>query len=177
MLVALIAACEVGFWVALLAGLATRYLLRRPRLSVAILLGVPLLDAVLLVAGAADLLGGATADFTHGLAAVYLATSLAFGHSMIKWADVRFAHRFADGPPPEKPPKGGPEHARRQRGNWLRHLLAWGIGCGLMMTDVLIAGEERTQQLLYMAGLWTVILAIDFVWSFSYTLWPKKTAD
>jgi hypothetical protein len=30
-LLAVIAACEIGFWVLLAAGMATRYLLRRPK--------------------------------------------------------------------------------------------------------------------------------------------------
>ncbi|MCF6506523.1 hypothetical protein E9549_03735, partial [Blastococcus sp. MG754426] len=58
MLVAIIA-CEIGFWVVLAAGLLTRYVLRRPRLGGALLLGVPLVDAVLLVLTAVDLGSGA----------------------------------------------------------------------------------------------------------------------
>ncbi|MDT7650336.1 MAG: hypothetical protein QOI36_1742, partial [Pseudonocardiales bacterium] len=33
--------------------------------------------------------------------------TVAFGHSMIRWADARFAHRFAGGPPPPRPPRYG----------------------------------------------------------------------
>ena len=60
-----------------------------------------------------DLRAGATADVFHGLAAIYVGVSVAFGHRMIRWADEHFAHRFAGGPPPKRPPKHGPEHARR----------------------------------------------------------------
>ena len=68
LLYVLIVACEIGFWVILLLGLACRYLLRREQLSRALLLGVPLVDALLLVFTAIDLSNGATATFAHGLA-------------------------------------------------------------------------------------------------------------
>jgi len=112
MLLAVIVAAEIGFWVLLTAGLGTRYLLRRRRLGAILLASVPVVDLVLLVATVIDLRGGATADFTHGLAAAYIGFSVAFGHSVIRWADQRFAHRFAGGPPPWRAPRGGRERAR-----------------------------------------------------------------
>ncbi|RQX50832.1 hypothetical protein DLJ57_10885, partial [Micromonospora chalcea] len=95
MLVAVIVGCEVAFWVVLLAGLIARYPLRRPRLGAALLIAVPVVDLVLLAATMIDLRRGATATFAHGLAAAYLGFSVAFGHRMVRWADERFAHRFA----------------------------------------------------------------------------------
>ncbi len=102
MIVTLIVACEVGFWVAVLAGLLARYPLRRPRLGAALLIAAPAIDVVLLTLVAVDLLRGGTASWQHGLAAIYIGFSVAFGHQVIAWADVRFAHRFASGPPPVK---------------------------------------------------------------------------
>src|ERR671911_1593543 len=107
MLIAVVVACEIGFWVVLGAGLLARYGLGRRRLGAILLACVPLVDVVLLVATVIDLGQGATADFGHGLAAAYIGFSVAFGHSMIRWADERFAHRFAGGPPPTRPPKDG----------------------------------------------------------------------
>ncbi len=176
MLYALIIACEVGFWVVLLAGLVARYLLRRPRLGASLLVCVPLVDLVLLVASAQDLrYGGGEADLAHGLAAIYLGVSVAWGHAMVRWADARFAYRFAGGPPPPRTPKTGPEHARRERHQWGRHLLAWAIGCALLLGGVALVGDpDRTGALTGIAGGWTLVLAVDFLWSFSYTLWPRK---
>jgi len=110
-LLGIIVACETGFWVILLAGLVARYLLRLPRLGLILLACVPLVDVVLLIATVISLRGGETASVTHGLAAVYIGFSVAFGHGMIRRADERFAHRFAGGPPPSKPPKYGRAHA------------------------------------------------------------------
>ena len=175
MIYAVIVACEVGFWVVLLAGLAARYGLRRPRLGGALLVCVPLVDAVLLLASVLDLRYGGRAGVAHGVAAVYLGVSVAWGHSMVRWADARFAHRFAGGPPPSRPPVGGPEHARYQRGQWTRHLLAWAVGCALLLGGVALVGDPyRSGELVGIARTWTLVLVVDFLWSMSYTLWPRK---
>ena len=79
-----IIACEIGFWVVLVAGLGARYILRRRLLSHILLVCVPLLDLALLTLIAWDLVAnGATAQFEHGLGALYLGFSLAFGHRII----------------------------------------------------------------------------------------------
>ena len=176
MIYAVIVACEVGFWVFLLAGLITRYLLHRPRLGAALLICVPLVDLTLLLVSALDLrYGGGEADFAHGLAAIYLGVSVAFGHSMVRWADARFAHRFSGGLLPPRPPKTGPEHARRERRQWARHLLAWAVGCSLLLGGVVFVGDpSRIGALIGTAQGWTVVLAVDFLWSFSYALRPPK---
>ena len=42
---------------------------------------------------------------------------------------------------------------------------------------ILVVGEPaRTERLKAMALQWAVILGIDFIYSFSYTFWPKKQA-
>lgn len=97
MLVTIIVACEVGFWVFIAAGLIARYPLRRPRLGAVLLICAPVVDLILLGASAIDLSRGAPAEVAHGLAAAYIGFSVAFGHGMIRWADERFAHRFAAG--------------------------------------------------------------------------------
>ncbi len=166
--------CEIGFWVVLLAGLSTRYFLGQQRLSTVLLAGVPLVDLLLLMFTVIDLSNGGTATSAHGLAAIYIGFSVAFGHRLIRWADERFSYWFADGPPPTKPPKTGRAHAQHERHQWGRHFLAWIIGCALLLGAVALIGNfDRTRVLTEMAKLWSVILAIDFVWSFSYTIWPK----
>lgn len=53
---------------------------------------IPILDAVLFLAAAADLYRGAAATMAHAVAAVYIGVSVAFGKSMIQWADERFRY-------------------------------------------------------------------------------------
>ena len=71
-------------------------------------------DLVLLTVSILDLRQGGDASIVHAIAAIYIGVSVGFGHAMIRWADVRFAHRFADGPAPAKPPKHGTAAARRE---------------------------------------------------------------
>ncbi len=175
MLVTFIIVAEIAFWLVLLAGLAARYLLGRRRLGPALLAATPLVDLLLLAVATVDLRRGAEARLAHALAAVYIGVSVAWGPTLVAWADARFAHRFAGGPSPDRPPRTGAGHAARERRGWFRHLLAWSIGSALLGLGVLLVGDtDRTRALISVAALWTLVLVIDFAISFSYTLWPRK---
>ena len=177
-MLALIVACEVAFWVLLALGLAARYLLRARRLSTALLVSVPLVDVVLLIASVVDLRRGGVAHLTHGLAAIYIGVSVAFGPQMIDWADQRFAHRFAGGPPPVRPPKTGRAHAAHARRQWLRHLLAYAVAAATLGLFTLLVGDvSRTGPLWQPMGTWAVVLVVDFLISFSYTLFPRRASS
>lgn len=175
MLLGVIIACEIGFWVFLVAGLGARYLLRRRRTGAALLVGTVLVNIPLLIATVADLRGGATANVVHGLAAAYLGYTIAFGHSMVRWADERFAHRFAGGPPPRGKPKYGRERARYERREFAKAALAWAVSCGLLLGAIVLVGDaERTQALRGWIYQLTVVLAIWSIWPITHTLWPAK---
>jgi hypothetical protein len=103
----LIVACEVAFWLILLLSLIVRYLLHREAVSRWLLLSLPAVDALLLVFTALDLRAGSTAKTAHGLAAVYVGFTIAFGPVAVRWADARFAHRFASGAVPVRAPSTG----------------------------------------------------------------------
>ena len=148
------------------AGLALRELLtgRWQTVSTILLICVPLVDLVLLAATIIDLRGGTVADTSHGLAA-YIGFSIAFGHSLVRWADAHFAHRFAGGPRPETPPRDGWVRARHQRREWGKAVLAWSISCLLLLGGIALVGEaERIQAL--QAWIWqlTMVLAIWLIW-------------
>lgn len=169
-----IVACEIGFWIILLGGLASRYLFDQRRLSTFVLACIPLIDLFLLAFSIIDLRSGGTATIAHGFAAIYIGISIAWGKHLINWVDERFAYWFADGPPPSKPPKTGQAHARYERRMWGRHLLSWVVGCILLLGAVILVGDpSRTAVLAGIAFKWTLLLVLDFVWSFHYTLWPK----
>jgi hypothetical protein len=173
--IALIAAAEIAFWLLLLGGLILRYPLRRPRAGLALLVATPFVDLALLAATTLDLYRGGEAALPHALAAVYIGVSVAWGKRIVAWTDARFAHRVAGGPPPERPPRTGAQHAARERREWLRHLLAWAVGTGFLGLGVIVAGDvDRASALVRVMALWTFVLAIDFGISFSYTLWPRR---
>jgi hypothetical protein len=176
---ALIVVCEVGFWVALAAGLAVRYGLRQHRLSLLLLLLSPVLDLVLLVVTTVDLLDGGRAGAAHGLAAGYLAGTVVWGHRILRWADERVAHRFAGGPPPWRPPKYGAARVRLEWAEWGRAVVFWALACGLLGAMTLVVGDAgRTSALTAWMGRYTLVLVIWFVvdplWT---TLSPPKAPE
>ena len=174
MIAGVLIAAELTFWLLLGAGLWARYRMGRRQLGAVLLALTPLVDLVVLGASVADLRGGAVATSWHALAAVYIGVSVAFGARIVAWADARFAHRYAGVPLPARPQRGGPAHARREREGWYRHLLAWTIGATLLVTAVAVVGDaDRTAALVHVLRVWTAVLAIDFLVSFSYTLWPR----
>ncbi|GAA2998944.1 hypothetical protein [Streptomyces fulvorobeus] len=175
MIVVLIVLCEVGFWVLLAAGLALRYLARRPRLGAAVLLCEPLLEVVLLVVTAVDLRNGAEPDWKHGLAAVYIGFTVGLGHSAIRWADARFAHRFAGGPPPVKPPRYGRARAVHEWRTAARWTTAAVTAMALLQAAVWYVGDDGNTGSLEMwqqKMVW--LIGINLVIAGSYTLFPKR---
>ncbi len=174
MLIALIVAAEIAFWVLLAMGLAARYLLRRKRLSTVLLASVPLVDLVLLIATTIDLAGGATARGAHGLAAAYIGVSVAFGPSMVRWADERFAHRFAGGPEPWKPPRGGRERTRYEWREFGKAALAWTVAVALLLGAIAVVGDAaRTEALQGWIARLSMVLAIWSLWPITHTIWPS----
>ncbi len=121
----LIIACEIAFWVVLGIALAVRYLLSRERLSRVLLFSLPGIDLLLLLFTAMDLDSGTPATFAHGLATAYVGFTVAFGGVLIRWADARFAHRFAGGPAPKPAPSVGWEAVRYEMALWIRCIVAW----------------------------------------------------
>jgi hypothetical protein len=175
-LLAVIAGCEIGFWVLLAAGMLTRYVLRLPRVGLVLLAMVPLVDVVMLVASVIDIRSGGEPSFKHSLAAIFIGVSVGFGHQSLKWADGWAAYRFAGGPRPQKPKKGSREKARRERQGWYRHLLAYCVGVVVMIALGLLSGHGY-DALLGPAWTWTIVLVIDGFVSFSYSAGVKDDED
>lgn len=172
LILAVIVACEIGFWVLVVLGLLARYALRWRGTGAVLLAMTPVVDVVLLSAVVVDLRGGGTATFSHGLAALYLGVSVAYGHKMVRWADVRFAHRFADGPAPVKP--YGREHTRACWTDVARTAVAVGIAAGILwLLTALVEDPSRTSALVGIYPVLGIWFAVDLVWAISYTLGPK----
>jgi hypothetical protein len=173
-IVGLIVACEAGFWVLLTAGLAVRYLLKRRRTSVALLLCEPLLEVVLFVVTAVDLKNGATPGWEHGLAALYIGFTVAYGHCTIRWLDGHAAHRLAGGPPPVGPPRYGMARAGHEGRLWLRTVLAAAVACALLQAAIAYVGDGNTESL--RSFQWVALRAagIHGLVALTYVIRPKK---
>lgn len=173
MILGIILACEVGFWIVVGAGLLARYPLRRRRLGLTLLAMAPVVDLVLLAAVGAHLRAGHDATWTHSLAAIYLGISVAYGHRMIGWADERFAHRWAGGPPPTK--LYGAAHTRHCWADVGRTLLALAVTALVTQALVWWVGDPaRTQALTGAISVMGIVLLIDTLAAVSYTFWPRR---
>ncbi|MFF0559000.1 hypothetical protein [Streptomyces sp. NPDC004266] len=175
MIVTLIVLCEVGFWVLLAAGLATRYLLKMPRTGLALLLCEPLLEVVLLVVTAIDLKNGADPSWKHGLAALYIGYTVGHGHRTVKWLDGHAAHRLGGGPPPPKPPKYGMARARHEGAIWLGTLVGGAVATVLLLLAMAYVGDDGNTDGLrsWMYGAWRAV-GIHGLIALSYLVWQKK---
>ncbi|MGW5214710.1 hypothetical protein ACWEQO_26875 [Streptomyces sp. NPDC004051] len=175
MIVALIAACEIGFWVLLAAGLAFRYLLKMPRTGLALLLCEPLLEVVLLVATALDLRNGAEPSWAHGLAALYIGYTVGHGHRTVKWLDGHAAHRFGGAPKPAGPPRYGTARARHETRVWLGTLAGAVVATVLLQLAIRYVGDASRVGPLegWRAIAWRAA-GIHGLIALTYWLWPKK---
>ncbi|MET9975061.1 hypothetical protein ACFYOI_00990 [Streptomyces microflavus] len=175
MIAVLVVFCEVAFWVLLAAGLALRYVARKPRLGAAVLLCEPLLEVVLLVVTVIDLRNGAEPDWKHGLAAVYIGFTVGLGHHTIKWVDARVAHRWFGGPPPVKPPKYGMARAAHEWRTAARWILAAVVALGLLQAAVWYVGPgDGTASLQGWQQKMGLVIGINLIIAAGYTLFPKQ---
>lgn len=170
----LIVGAEIAFWVVIVLGLFTRYIAKRKGLGLFFLALTPVIDLVLLIATAVDLYNGATAATVHAIAAIYLGISIAYGKSMIAWADRQFTYYIlGQGERPVK--KSGFAHARHEIKGSFQHLLAFLIGGSFILGIHLFIGDpERTAGLLNPLRIWAIVVGIDLLYSASYFLWPKR---
>ncbi|WP_183603500.1 hypothetical protein [Paenibacillus phyllosphaerae] len=169
-----IAASEVLFWVVILIGLIARYKFGRKKLGLFFLALTPVIDIFLLVTTSIDLHRGATATVAHALAGVYIGVSLAFGSSMIKWADERFRYYVTkQGDKPAK--RYGMDHARHYFKGWIRHVIAFAIGAGMLYGLILyIDDPQRTEAIRGVLRLWSIIVGIDLLITVTYFIWPRE---
>lgn len=169
-----IVACEIGFWVFILAGLVTRYILNKKQLGLFLLAMTPVVDLVLLIITALDLYHGATPTVAHSIAPVYIAISLIYGKSMIQWADERFRYYIKkEGEKPER--KVGMGYAKHSMKGSLKHIIAYFIGALMLLGMILVIGDGTKSTALYATlKIWGMIVLIDNVISISYFVWPRK---
>ncbi|QNP70167.1 hypothetical protein IAG44_12375 [Streptomyces roseirectus] len=178
MVVGLIIACEVAFWVLLAAGLTFRYALKMPRTGLAFLLCEPLLEVVLFLVTAMDLRDGAEPSWHHGVAAVYIGFTVGLGHSTIKWADAKVSHRYFGGPPPVKPPKYGRARALHEWKVAARWITAASVAAGLLQAAIWYVGDTGdTGSLRGWQSRMFFVIGINVIIAAAYTVFPKRAPE
>lgn len=178
MLYLVIVGSEIGFWLVLLAGLVARYPLGRRRTGAVLLALVPVTDLVLLVATVLDLRAGATAGSAHGLGAAYLGFSVVFGPALVRWADVRFAHRYAGGPAPVRRRRYGAAAVAHEWREFGKAVLAVGIAAALLLAAIVLVDDpDRTAALRWWLVRLALVLAIWAIWPVAATIWPTPPPE
>ena len=122
-----------------------------------------------------DLKNGAEPGWEHGLAALYIGYTVAYGHYTIRWLDGHAAHRLAGGPPPAKPPRYGMARARHEGWLWLRTLLGAAVACALLQGAVWYVGADGDVSSLR-SFQWTAlrVVGIHGLIALTYLIRPKK---
>jgi hypothetical protein len=174
MLYAAIVVAEILFWTFLLGGLLVRYGLRRRRAGGVLIAGAAVITGGLAVAAGIDLARGADAEMSHVLAAVAVAYAVVYGRRHLAKADAVVRRRVGEPVPAALPVK---PKAAREREGWFRHLRMWALGVALLGAGVVLAGGfEDGASLVGAAGVWTAVLVVDFLVSFSYSVGRPSAA-
>lgn len=147
MILVAIVVAEVAFWVLLLAGLLTRYVLRAPRIGAALLIATPVVDLALLVLTYVDLSTGKSSNFAHGLSAIYIGYSITLGPTIIRTLDKRFARRFGESDPKGSDPDTNPYDEAVS--NWKRACMGSLISVILLCAGILVTGLQGAFWLIY----------------------------
>ncbi|MFJ8626708.1 hypothetical protein ACIRD3_28265 [Kitasatospora sp. NPDC093550] len=175
MIVTLIVAAEISWWIVLGLALSARYLLRWRRTSTVLLLGLPAVDLALYALTVVDLRGGAEASWTHALAASYAGFSVGYGPSLVRWADRHFLHRFAGGPKPLPAPKYGPERTRYEWQIAGRTVVSAAITLSLITLLVpLSAGSAHFGTFAQWYWRLGIAAVVNVVVAACYSRWPKE---
>lgn len=169
-----IIASEIAFWIVIILGLVTRYVFKKNKLGLVLLALTPVIDLILLITTSVDLYRGSVATTAHALAAVYIGVSIAFGKSMINWADDRFRYYVTkQGSKPIK--KFGYDYAKHYLKGFVRHVLSFVIGSAFLIALIyFIDDSSRTEALFGTLRVWSLVLGIDLIITISYFIWPRK---
>jgi hypothetical protein len=173
-MIAWIITAEIAFWIVILIGLVCRYRFKKPKLSIIFFALTPVIDLLLVLLTAMDLRAGTPASISHGIAAVYIGVSIAYGKTMITWADEKFQQWFLKLPVEKKRLTGLAKgiHEIKMLG---LHVIAYVISASLLYAMIVFIGQlTDTSSLLQVMKVWGIILIIDAIISFSYIIFPKK---
>ncbi|MBK3493897.1 hypothetical protein JFL43_03295 [Viridibacillus sp. YIM B01967] len=165
---------EIAFWIAIMAALFSRYILKKLKLSTFLFILVPLIDLALIVFTIMDLRNGAIASSAHGISAIYIGVSIAYGKTMITWADEKFQVWFLKINLNKKPLTGVAKGMKELK-LFGQHIIAYLLGSSMLWLMITIVGhQEDTTALEQVWKIWSLVLLIDGVISLSYILFPTK---
>ncbi|SOC11113.1 hypothetical protein SAMN05880501_10686 [Ureibacillus xyleni] len=167
---------EVAFWIVIIAGLFSRYVLQWKKVSILFFLMTPFIDLALVALTVIDLRNGATATTAHGISVIYIGVSIAYGKTMIAWADEKFQTWFLK-KASNKQTLTGIAKGIHEMKMWARHATAFTIGSLLFWGMITFVGSQGIEALTGVWRVWGLVLLIDGVISLSYIIFPKKVTS
>lgn len=190
---------EVIFWVFVVLALLFRYWFRMKKASLVAFIILILEELAVLFFGVLDYIQVGTFSSFQVIIIIFIIYGLIFGKSdfkkLDKWIKKKVAHIKGETLPVEvEDTRGalhGKEHAKQERRNFYGHFLTFimahiifAILFGFVPESFFnmplpqeIEGIIKTSNhnpISSISNIWTKILIIDFIWSFSYTVFPKK---
>lgn len=173
-MIAWIIAAEIAFWIVILIALVCRYRFNKPKLSIFFFALTPVIDLLLILLTAMDLKAGTPASASHGIAAIYIGVSIAYGKTMITWADEKFQQWFLKIQIEKQRLTGLAKGIHEVKMLGL-HVLAYIISTSLLYAMIVFIGQHTdTSSLLQVMKIWGIVLIIDAVISLSYVILPGK---
>ncbi|MFF5994897.1 hypothetical protein AAGS61_09085 [Lysinibacillus sp. KU-BSD001] len=165
---------EIAFWIAIIAGLIARYILKKERLSIIFFLLTPIIDFALFMLTAIDLKNGQAATAVHGIAAIYIGVSVAYGKTFIDWADEKFRIWIVKQPNTKERLVGRAKGVHEVK-LWMRHIVAYAVGGVLLWAMIQYIGQAGdTTTLQQMLKVWGLVVLIDGAISISYVVLPER---
>lgn len=175
-------ASEVIFWVFVSLALLLRYWFRMKKASLAAFIILILNELAVFLVGVLDYIAIGMISQFQILIIIFILYSIIFGRSDFKkldrWIQKKVAQMKGEPIPDfgEKPKRQlyGKEHAKEERKGFYKHFLIFvvaHIGFALLLAFV---KTDDNNLIGGISNIWTKILIIDFIWSFSHTIWPKK---
>ncbi len=175
-------ASEVIFLVFVSLALLFRYWFRLKKASLAAFIIVILNELAVLVIGVLDYIEVGTFSQFQMIIVIFIIYALIFGKSDFKkldrWIQKKVARMKGEPIPDfgEEPARQlyGKEHAREERKGFYKHLLLFVVVHICFAILFAFVKLDDNNLLAGISNIWTKVLIIDFIWSFSYTIWPKK---
>lgn len=195
---------EVFFWVLAGSFLVLRYWLGLRRAGAAVLGLMLLNELLVAVLGLLDYRRTGEFAGYQIVVLAFIVYALTFGKEDFRRLDRRIERivvawkgQAPPAPPsashPARPALSGAEHSRKERRGWYGHLAIFVVGqtvflaMGESWPAMILTGElppsalwtgkwsgAETSALTLASRVWCVVIIVDFVWSFSYTLFPRR---
>lgn len=194
----LVIVAEILFFVLLGAFFIMRYWFKKPKIGYVFVVLLILNELFIALIAIYDYVETGKVSSFQVITVLFFIYLISLGKKDFLQLDGFFKRKIAiwgGEPVPELPHKEihkqelyGTAHAKEERKGWYSHLLIFVIAQFVFLSMSEFAGWQefslnriknmfqiyKDNKINHANSVWGIILIIDFIWSFSYTFWPKK---